>query len=60
MNILFAGPWDLAGKYTAERFLQEGHSVCWLTRERARSLWDGRLRGVPAGQELLSALRLAV
>lgn len=45
MNILFAGPWDLAGKYTAERFLQEGHSVCWLTRERARSLWDGRLRG---------------
>lgn len=45
MNVLFAGPWDLAGKYMAERFLQEGHSVCWLTREPERPLWDQKLKG---------------
>lgn len=45
MNVLFAGPWDLAGKALAERFLQEGQEVCWLTREPERTLWDGRLRG---------------
>src|SRR5699024_6673463 len=28
MRILFAGPWDLAGKAAAEYFLREGHEVC--------------------------------
>ena len=36
MNILFAGPWDLVGKTTAEHFLREGHDVCWLTEEPKR------------------------
>jgi len=45
MKVLLAGPWDLAGRYTAERFLQEGHSVCWFTREPQRRLWDHRLQG---------------
>lgn len=45
MNVLLAGPWDLAGKAIAEQFFQEGHEVCWLTREPERTLWDGRLKG---------------
>lgn len=45
MNILLAGPWDLAGKATAEYFLREGHDVCWLTRERRRTLWNAKFKG---------------
>ena len=45
MNILFAGPWDLVGKTTAEHFLREGHDVCWLTEEPKRTLWDKKLHG---------------
>lgn len=45
MNVLFAGPWDLAGKATAEYFLREGHDVCWLTRENKRTLWDSKFKG---------------
>lgn len=45
MNVLFAGPWDLAGKATAEYFLREGHDVCWLTRDPQRSLWDAKFKG---------------
>lgn len=45
MNVLLVGPWDLAGKATAEYFLREGHEVCWLTREPRRTLWDPKLRG---------------
>lgn len=45
MNVLFAGPWDLAGKATAEYFLREGHDVCWLTREGKRTLWDAKFKG---------------
>lgn len=46
MNILLAGPWDLAGKAIAEHFLREGHDVCWLTQERERPLWDKSLKGM--------------
>lgn len=45
MRILFAGPWDLAGKAAAEYFLREGHEVCWLTAEPRRTLWDRKLQG---------------
>lgn len=45
MNVLLAGPWDLAGKATAEYFLREGHDVCWLTRESKRRLWDSKFKG---------------
>lgn len=45
MNILFAGPWDLAGKATAEYFWREGHEVCWLTPEEKRTLWDVKCKG---------------
>lgn len=45
MNVLFAGPWDLVGKATAEYFLQEGHDVCWLTQEGNRALWDAKFKG---------------
>lgn len=61
MNVLFAGPWDLAGKATAEYFLREGHEVCWLTQERNRTLWDSKFkgavfRGVPGTRQILSFL----
>lgn len=46
MNVLLTGPWDLAGKATAEYFLREGHDVCWLTRESKRSLWDTKFKGM--------------
>lgn len=45
MNVLFAGPWDLAGKATAEYFLREGHDVCWLTQDNKRTLWDPKFKG---------------
>lgn len=45
MNVLLAGPWDLAGKATAEYFLREGHDICWLTRESKRTLWDAKFKG---------------
>ena len=45
MNVLFAGPWDLAGKAAAEYFFQEGHELCWLTQEKERTLWDGKCKG---------------
>lgn len=62
MNVLFAGPWDLAGKATAEYFLREGHEVCWLTQERNRTLWDSKFkgaiyRGLPDTRQILSFLR---
>lgn len=62
MKVLLAGPWDLAGRYTAERFLQEGYSVCWFTREPQRRLWDHRLqgtvcRGAFARESILQVLR---
>lgn len=45
MSVLFAGPWDLAGKATAEYFLREGQEVCWLTGEETRPLWDAKFKG---------------
>lgn len=62
MNVLFAGPWDLVGKATAEYFLQEGNDVCWLTQESKRTLWDRKFKGaIFRGQletcQILSFLR---
>lgn len=45
MNVLFAGPWDLAGKATAEYFWREGHEICWLTSEEKRGLWNTKCKG---------------
>lgn len=45
MNVLFVGRWDLAGAYLANRFLSEGHTACWITREPRRSLWHPKLKG---------------
>lgn len=45
MNVLFAGPWDLAGKVTAEFFWREGHEICWLTSEGKRGLWGEKCKG---------------
>lgn len=58
MNVLFAGPWDLAGKTTAEYFLREGHEVCWLTQESKRALWDTKFKGtVYRGQFTVQQVR---
>lgn len=45
MNVLFAGPWDLAGKAAAEYFWREGHEICWMTPEEKRGLWDAKCKG---------------
>lgn len=58
MNVLFAGPWDLAGKATAEYFLREGHDVCWLTKDGKRTLWDTKFKGtVYRGQFTVPQIR---
>lgn len=57
MNVLFAGRWDLAGAYIANRFLREGHTACWVTRESRRTLWHPKLKGsVYRGEQTTEAL----
>lgn len=57
MNVLFAGQWDLAGVYIANRFLREGHTACWVTREPTRPLWHPKLKGtVYRGEQTAKAL----
>lgn len=45
MNVLFIGNWDLAGSGFANRLLREGHSVCWMTEDPQRVLWNQRFHG---------------
>lgn len=59
MKVLFAGPWDLAGKATAEYFWREGHEVCWLTAEENRRLWDAKCKGAVCRGESTPAQILA-
>ena len=45
MNVLFVGKWDIAGAYIADRLLQEGNEVCWMTGEDKESLWNSSFKG---------------
>ena len=45
MNILFVGKWDPAGACLSDRFLKEGHDVCWMTGEGTDNLWSSKFKG---------------
>lgn len=45
MNVLFAGPWDIAGAYISDRLFCEGHTLYWITEEPKRLLWNKHFKG---------------